>query len=42
MARDERLNEEGAMNNNLTASTYVTNPEIRHQHKKPKLIPRKK
>ncbi|MGO4888977.1 hypothetical protein ACJ2A9_14575 [Anaerobacillus sp. MEB173] len=37
MAKDERLNEEGAMNNNLSSSTLLANEEIRKEHKQAKV-----
>ena len=42
VARGEKLNEEREMNNNLSSSTYGANSEIRQQHQKPKLTPRKR
>lgn len=36
MAKNEKLNEEAAMNNNLGSSTLRMNQDILKQHEKPK------
>jgi hypothetical protein len=36
MAKDEKLNEEAAMNNNLGSSTLKMNREITNLHQRPK------
>jgi len=36
MHKDERLNEEAALNNNLDAATLQMNNDIAKQHKQPK------
>jgi hypothetical protein len=37
MAKEERLNEEAAMNNNLHSSTLQMNQDIIKQHQQPKI-----
>ena len=36
MAQNEKLNEEGAMNNNLTSSTYMKSEVVKRQDSKQK------
>lgn len=36
MAKDEKLNEEAALNNNLNSSTLKMNHDITNLHEKPK------
>ncbi|MFD2042905.1 hypothetical protein ACFSTA_01125 [Ornithinibacillus salinisoli] len=42
MTKDERLNEEAALNNNLGSSTLRMNPDIYKQHQKPKTVKQEK
>lgn len=37
MAKDERLNEEATLNNNLNSSTLKMNRDVTKQHKQPKV-----
>ncbi|GGM42420.1 hypothetical protein GCM10011351_30540 [Paraliobacillus quinghaiensis] len=42
MAKKEKLNEEAALNNNLSASTLLMNEDIKKEHKKPKAVDEQK